>query len=89
MDDSLVIAKLHFSSYVPGIVEPFLKQFQADKLMIPLLFFRVENHYSSFWNNYAAQVIESYRSASQLKEIDLTDKTKLLPADKINKSLLC
>lgn len=42
MDDSQVIAKLHFFSYVPSTVEPFLKQFQADKLMIPLLFFELK-----------------------------------------------
>ena len=30
------------------------------------------------------EVIETYKSARQLKEIDLTDKMKLLPVDKIN-----
>ena len=38
-DDPLVIVKLHFFSYVAGIVEPFLKQFQIYKSMIPFLFF--------------------------------------------------
>ena len=38
-DDPLVIVKLHFFSYVAGVVEPFLKQFQIYKLIIPFLFF--------------------------------------------------
>ena len=32
--DPLLIVKLNFFSYAAGMVEPFLKKFEADKLMI-------------------------------------------------------
>ena len=33
--DPLILAKLHFFSYVAGIVEPFLRQYQTENPMIP------------------------------------------------------
>ena len=84
LDYPMVIAKLHFWSYVTGIMGPFLKQFQTDKLMIPFLFFE-SNTIIACLHEIIVQpeVIESCKSARQLKEINLTDKTKLLPVDRI------
>ena len=81
----MVIAKFHLFSYVAGIVEPFLKQFQTDKLMILFIFFELKTIITYLVEvTVQPEVIESCKSARQLKEIDLTDKTKLLPVDKIN-----
>ena len=85
LDDPLVIAKLHFFSYVAGIVEPFLKQFQTDKLMIPFLLFDLKTISNRFREiTVQLEVIEFCKCARQLKEIDLTDKTRLLTDGKIN-----
>ena len=85
LDDPLVIAKLHFFSYVASIVEPFLKQFQSDKLMILFLSFELKIIITCLLEIIVQpEFIESCKCARQVKEISLTDKIKLLPVDKIN-----
>ena len=85
MDDLLVIAKLHFFSYVAGIVKPFLKYFHTDKPMIPFLFVEPKTIITCLLEIIVQpEVNEFCKSAGQLKEIDPTDKTKLLLVDKIN-----
>ena len=39
VDDQLILPKLHFFSYVAGIVELVLKAYQTDNPMIPYLYF--------------------------------------------------
>ena len=88
LDDPLVIALLHFFSYVTVIVEPFLKQFEIDKSMTLFLFFDLKAIIACLLEIILQpEVIESCKSARQLKEIDLTDKAKLLAVDKINNDL--
>jgi len=85
LEDSLVLAQLHFFSYVAGIVEPFLKKFQTDKPMIPFLFFELKHIVIRLLEIIVKpKIIESCKSARQLKEIDLSDKNNLLPLEKIN-----
>ena len=81
-DDSQVI-KLH--SYVAGIVEPFLQKLQTDKPVIPFLFFELTAIITCLLEIIVQlEVIESCKCARQPKEINLTDKAKLLPVEKIN-----
>ena len=68
LDDPLIIAKLHFFCYVPGIVELLLKQFQTDKPMISFLLLELK----TIITNKQPEVIESCKSVEQLKEIDLS-----------------
>ena len=78
LDDRLIIVKLPFFSYVAGIVKPFLMQFQIDKLMIPYLFFELKTIVTHLLKiTVQPEVIESCKSARQLKEIDLIYKTKI------------
>ena len=85
----LVIAKLHFFNYNADILEPFLKQFQTDKPMIVFLFFELRAIVTCLLEiTVQPEVVEPWKSARQLKEIDLIDKTKLLPVGKTNNSFL-
>ena len=86
LDDPLIIAKLFFLSYVAGIAESFLKQFETDKPMILFLFFELKTIITCLLEIIVQPaIIESCLCARQLKDINLTDKTKFVLVDKINK----
>ena len=85
LDDPLIHAKLNFFSYVAYITEPFLKKFQADKPMVPFLFFELKAIVLELLEIVIkSSVIKPCKNVRQLTEIDLCDEFNLFPLDKIN-----
>ena len=83
LDDQLILPKLHFFSYVAGIVEPFLKTYQTDNPMIPYLYFDLKSIVKQLFELIVeSNVIDACRSGRELKEINLGDKKSLLSLKK-------
>ena len=89
MKDLFLPAELHFFYYVAGIffcyVEPFLKEYQTDILMIPFLYFDLKTVIRNLLDIVIEPVvIEACCSGKQFKEIHLSKKENLLPLSKTN-----
>ena len=83
MDDQLILPKLHFFSYVAGIVEPFLKTYQTDNPMIPFLYFDLKAIVKQLLELIVeSSVIDAHRSGRELKKINLEDKKSFLSLEK-------
>ena len=81
MKDLFLPAKLYFFCYV----EPFLKEYQTDILMIPFLYFDLKTVIRNLlYIVIEPVVIEACCSGKQFKEIDLSKKENLLPLSKTN-----
>ena len=85
VEDLLIIAKLQFFSFVSSIVEPFLRKYQADKPMIPFVYFDLKDLVVKLLDIVVKSAnIEKCKSGKQLKEIDLSNEANLISFGKIN-----
>ncbi|XP_041347559.1 uncharacterized protein LOC121367447 [Gigantopelta aegis] len=74
--DPLIIAKLSFFNSVSREVEPFLKQYQTDKVMIPFLVSDLEKLMRNLMERFIeGGVLEAAQSVNELLKIDLSKNT--------------
>ena len=83
--DPFIDSKLHFFTYVSGLVEPFLTLFQADKPMIPFLYLPLTNLVLKLLEIIVKpNVLENFSTGCKLKIIDFKNDKNFLPLDQIN-----
>ena len=75
-----MISKLMFFSFVCGLVEPHLKVFQSDRLMVPFIYSEVKSVIKSLLSLIVKpSIIEKSKTATDLKNINLSSEENLLP----------
>ena len=73
-EDPLTVTKLHFFSFVAGLLQPFLKVFQRDEPMIPFLGNNIRSIYiSSLELIVKAKVLENVVSYDLLQVVNNDD----------------
>ena len=85
--DDLIPAKLHFLSFVAGILESFLVKYQCDEPVIPFLYsdlLKVMNR--ALLLALKPNIVCKCSTVTELKNIDLTNKDNFLKAKDINQS---
>ena len=71
--DLFIVSKLHFFTYVSGLVEPFLTLFQTDKPMIPFVYISIKDLVLKLLEIiFKPIVLKSCSNGNKLKTIDLT-----------------
>ena len=74
-----MIWKLMFFSFVCGLVEPYLKVFQSDCLMVPFIDSEVKSVIKSLLLLIVKPIIEKSKTATDLNNINLSSEENLLP----------
>ena len=65
-------AKLQFFSYVAGLLEPYLKQYQSDAPLVPFMYFDMKNLVTAIMKLFVKQdKIKDCKTASDLLEFPL------------------
>lgn len=83
IDDPLTVAKLHFFSFVAGLLQPFLKFFQGDGPLIPFFCNNIRSVYISLLELIVKEkALENVNSYDLVKLIDNDDN--LLSAKRIH-----
>ena len=71
--DLFIVSKLHFFTYVSGLVEPFLTLFQTDKPMIPFVYISIKDLVLKLLEIIVKPIVlKSCSNGNKLKTIDLT-----------------
>ena len=74
IEDPLTVAKLHFFSFVAGLLQPFLKLFQGDGPMVPFLCNSIRGIYISLLELIVkAKVLENVRSYDLVTVVNNND----------------
>ena len=74
IEDPLTMAKLHFLSFVARLLQPFLKVFQGDGLMIPFLCNNIRSIYISLLELIVkAKALENVESYDLLQVVNSDD----------------
>ena len=79
MQDPFMISKLMLFSFVCGLVEPYLKVFQSDCLMVPFIDSEVKSVIKSLLLLIVKPIIEKSKTATDLNNINLSSEENLLP----------
>ena len=83
--DKLYVAKLHFFSYVAGLMEPYLTCFQGDEPMVPYLCGDAKRLYKAIMQVIVKpSVLSSCTSAIKSLNVDLGDDQNILPVKDIH-----
>ena len=76
--EALFIAKLQFFSFESNKIEPFLKKYQTDQLMIPFLYCDLKDIVVKLLDIIMEhKIIEKCKSGKQVMEIDLAKEEDL------------
>ena len=80
MQDPFMISKLMFFSFACGLVEPYLKVFQSDYPMVSFIYAEVKSVIKSLLLIIVKPfIIEKSKTATDLKNINLSSEENLLP----------
>ena len=80
VQDPFMISKLTFFSFVCGLVKPYLKVFQSDHPMVPFIYSEVKSVIKSLLSLIVKpSIIEKSKTATDLKNINLSSEENLLP----------
>ena len=75
VSDDLAIAKIHYFSYIDGLLQPFLKIYQTDQPMLPFFFDEFQGLVKTFLtNNINPNVLEKSKTAKELLDIKLDEQ---------------
>ena len=71
--DLFIVSKLHFFTYVSGLVEPFITLFQTDKPGIPFMYLSLKDLVLKLLEIIVKPIVlKSCSNGNKLKTIDLT-----------------
>ena len=62
VSDDLTIAKLHYFSYIAGLLQAFLKLYQTDQPMLPFLFDNLKGLMKTLLVNISPSVLEKSKT---------------------------
>lgn len=83
--DPLFEAKVNAFISVAKVVDPFLKKFQSDAPILPFLCTELKTMVTTLLQRFVTQTtLDKANTMAKLAALDVTDKTLLLPAKKVD-----
>ena len=77
--DPLIVAKLHFFSYIAGLLEPFLKLYQTDYPMVPFLFLDIKAILGNLLTIVVKpNILQKCNTAIKMAEMDLCEEKNVM-----------
>ena len=85
VEDPLTVTKLTFFSFICVLLQPYLINFQSDKLMVPYLYTELKAIIKSLMELIVKpDLLDKCKNGAQLHRVDLTKEENLLPLKEIN-----
>ena len=78
VDDPLIVAKLHFFSFIASLMQPFLTKYQTDMPMMPYMCDDLMHLCRSLLELVKPEILEKCHTALELTKIDLCDVKSFL-----------
>ena len=84
-ENPLILAKLHFFSYITGIMKPFLTEYQYTKLMMPFMYDDFHQLLIDVMSKYIKpERLEKCKNASILCDVNFSDTKNQLKNKKVD-----
>ena len=84
VNDKFAVAKFQFFSFVGSLFIPFLKKYQASRPILPYLYGDLKELVRNVLQLYVkCKVIEKCKTASDYKQINLTEKRNIVSKSKL------